>query len=425
MDKEQRSLIHNTIKQIHGSQIIGTTYERNDSKWIKFSKFTKKNARDQRIKWLWPHEYVYFCMHKENLDTMMAATNLAQNLGVNVSTLSYAGTKDKRGKTTQWMCIRKRDPEKIARAAEKFSNIHVGNFAFKPVPLKLGLLKGNRFRIALRHITASRADVELSMNNFQSNGFINYYGLQRFGNCAAIPTHRVGLALIRGQFKEACELILKPRDGEPHFMHKVREYWWKSRDAAGALKMLFKSNKSVEAKLLVGLSKHDANDYVNALENVPRNMRLLYIHAYQSLVWNEIASRRIREFGNELKVGDLVFVDDANNVKHNDALCEDFVAVSNDDDDDDDEDNENDEEKVVEDDKPAAELPDAEISRFKTMVRPLTEDDIKSGSYSIFDVVLTLPGHDITYPDNECKIWYEERLARDELSSEKLKSKQK
>lgn len=39
---------------------------------------------------------------------------------------------------------RKREPEKIARAAERFPNVHVGNFTFKPDTLKLGVLKGNR-----------------------------------------------------------------------------------------------------------------------------------------------------------------------------------------------------------------------------------------------------------------------------------------
>lgn len=51
-------------------------------------------------------------------------------------------------------------------------------------------------------------------------------------------------------------------------MVAVREHWWKTRNATTAMKMLYKSNKGVEAKLLVGLSKHGPNDYVNALESV-------------------------------------------------------------------------------------------------------------------------------------------------------------
>lgn len=133
---------------------------------------------------------------------MKAASDLAHNLNTKVSALAYAGTKDKRGKTTQWFCMRKREPEKIARAAERFPNVHVGNFTFKPETLKLGSLKGNRFRIALRHIVAKEKDIEPSLAYLKENGFINYYGLQRFGNNAEIPTHQIGLALLRGEFKE-------------------------------------------------------------------------------------------------------------------------------------------------------------------------------------------------------------------------------
>lgn len=199
---------------------------------------------------------------------MKAASDLANNMNLNAGVLSYAGTKDKRGKTSQLFSIRKRDPEKILRAAERLPHIHVGNFSFKADPLRLGLLQGNRFRIALRHITAEAETIDASLTSLRENGFINYYGLQRFGNCAAIPTHRVGLALLRGEFDEAVELILKPREGDVQFMQAVREHWWKHRDAEAALKLLFRSNQGVEAKLLNGLAKNGPKDLVNSLENV-------------------------------------------------------------------------------------------------------------------------------------------------------------
>jgi len=40
---------------------------------------------------------------------------------------------------------------------------------------------GNRFAIVLRHVTASEAHVRAAVERLQNNGFINYYGHQRFG----------------------------------------------------------------------------------------------------------------------------------------------------------------------------------------------------------------------------------------------------
>lgn len=162
MTKEQRSLIHSTIKEIYKKSIVGTTFNKAGKKYIKFGRHghggtcvcecdaTLKNALiykiadDNRTKWVWPHEYTYFVLHKENVDTMKAAADLARNLNANVSSMAYAGTKDKRGKTTQLFCMRKREPIKIIRAASRLNNVHVGNFHFKADTLKLGLLSGNR-----------------------------------------------------------------------------------------------------------------------------------------------------------------------------------------------------------------------------------------------------------------------------------------
>ena len=77
-------------------------------------------------------------------------------------------------------------------------------------------------------------------------------------------------------------------------------------------------------------------------------MRLMYLHAYQSFVWNEATSKRLELHGLSTCIGDLV--KDKNE---------------------------------------------------KEVVTILSEENISQ--FSIYDVVLPLPGHNIIYPNNESR----------------------
>jgi tRNA pseudouridine13 synthase len=238
-------------------------------------------------------------------------------------------------------------------------------------------------------------------------GCINYYGLQRFGNCKSIPTHEVGLAILKQDFKGAVEMILKERDGEHPSMKKVRENWKNNQDAREALRLMDRrQSTSVEAKVLSALAKSGENknyNYLQALQYLPRNMQMLYTHAYQSFVFNQMASKR-REMGLQVIEGDLVFKELM--ADNREVIIEEENIESN----------ENEEETEVKEEVE---------SKFKDMVRALTKEDVEGGKYSIFDILLPLPGHDITFPKGAMGEFYEECLLKNDLSPEKLKSKHK
>ena len=59
-------------------------------------------------------------------------------------------------------------------------------------------------------------------------------------------------------------------------------------------------------RCMQGLRKQPGN-HAHALHQVPRNSRHLYVHAYQSYLWNAAASHRVQTYGAEAAVaGDLV-----------------------------------------------------------------------------------------------------------------------
>ncbi|XP_039486394.1 pseudouridylate synthase 7 homolog [Drosophila santomea] len=444
LDKDQRTQVHQLIKQLYKGKLLSTTIGQQQAKpkVQEEASLEKKDAaegetptqEDSQVpaeekkiirilkpkpgrgdkRWSFPAEYVTFLVHKTNLVTSDVASIFAARLNLRPSQVNYSGIKDKRAKTTQKFSIKRRTPESILGAAKCQRNVQIGNFAFESNTLKLGDLQGNRFRIALRHIAKEkREEIEQALQSLKERGFINYYGLQRFGNSASVPTYEVGVALLKHDYKLACELILKPRDSDVEFMRPIREEWWKNRDSAAAAAKIY-GDKFIEKKLLDGLARFGESDYSSALRQIPRNMLMLYPHAYQSLIFNRIASRRIKEFGLKLIPGDLVYVE-----QDQPGVVEEQIQQSE----------ALDEQKEESNDEPMEAVEENEAieeeSVFKRKVRPLTAEDIASGKYKLSDVVLPLPGHDITYPSNECGAWYEEMLAEVGLSSEQLKHKEK
>ena len=122
------------------------------------------------------------------------------------------GNKDKRGITTQTVTISRGNPEmliKATRSKDWDQKIKLGSFERVFSGLKLGMLKGNRFSVALRYIKDDIPDSTIAQNikNVETHGFINYFGMQRFGSYS-VRTHEIGKEILNQKWKEVCRLIL-------------------------------------------------------------------------------------------------------------------------------------------------------------------------------------------------------------------------
>ncbi|XP_036183457.1 pseudouridylate synthase 7 homolog isoform X1 [Myotis myotis] len=364
--KEKRTVIHQAIKSLFPG-LETKTEDREGKKYIVAYHAAGRKALANPRKHSWPKSrgsYCHFVLYKENKDTMDAINVLSKYLRVKPNIFSYMGTKDKRAITVQEIAVLKITAQRLAHLNKCLMNFKLGNFSYQKNPLKLGELQGNHFTVVLRNITGTDGQVEQAMNSLKEIGFINYYGMQRFGT-TAVPTYQVGRAILQNSWAEVMDLILKPRSGaEKGYLVKCREEWAKTKDPAAALRKL-PVKRCVEGQLLRGLSKYGMKNIVSAFGIIPRNNRLMYIHSYQSYVWNNMVSKRIEEYGLTPVPGDLV-------------------------------------------------LKGATATYIE-------EEDVNN--YSIHDVVMPLPGFDVIYPKHKISDAYREMLTADNLDIDNMRHK--
>ncbi len=245
----------------------------------------QKRSRDEGGGWKghrrWPAnlpQYLEFTLCKENKDTGDAIGVLSRILHVKPRSFGFAGTKDRRGVTSQRVTIFKVRAARMAKL--RLLGMKVGNYRYVDRDLRLGDLKGNLFTLTLRGIEeGSQLSISEAVRTLRTSGFINYFGLQRFGS-HSIGTHVVGAALLRGAWEEAVDLILRPRDGDKPQVAMARSIFKEQGNAAAALKHM-PTWCVAERSLLEGLVRAQKNDYVSAFSSIPRTTRKMYVHAYQ------------------------------------------------------------------------------------------------------------------------------------------------
>ena len=425
-DRDHRIQVHQAIRRIFSSQLESST-DHEGVMVISVSPNRNNRGggenqgraqRGNRVDWgELGGTYLHFTIYKENKDTMETISRLSRELKVNPRHFQFAGTKDRRGVTVQRASAQRLLADRLAKQNANLWNAELGDFEYCPRGLDLGDLNGNEFVITLRECEIPGVDLKDSENavkkatevigtalrDLHERGYFNYYGLQRFGTFAT-RTDAVGVKMLQGDFKAACDAILH---FSPHVLAAAQageESTAKisSDDKARAEAIhLFQTTDRIndalakiprkftaEDRLIRHLSRA-RNDYMGALQIIPRNLRLMYVHAYQSLVWNYAAGERWRLYGDKVVEGDLVLVHEHRDKEVGAKEAEDTV--------------DEDGEIIV---VPKAEDSAHSSGDIYTRARALTAEEASNGKYSIFDIVLPLPGFDILYPPNKMTDFY-------------------
>ncbi|OAV88384.1 hypothetical protein PTTG_08201 [Puccinia triticina 1-1 BBBD Race 1] len=412
--KDQRKRFHQAIREVFQGRLI-TEHKELDGdtsaieiSWARPGKSTERRPKpvDQNP------PYIHFTLQKTNRETQDALSIISRTLHCHVSKdLAISGTKDKRSVSCQRVSFKRgrrmvgdvwatlnnirrnqQFSEQITFTQRGDKGIRVGDFTYENAPLKLGELNGNRFTVVLRDVNPAQPEIlKEAVKTLSTQGFLNYFGMQRFGT-TSVGTHIVGLSLLQANWDLAIDLIMRKKLGETQDSELARSLWEDKKDAKAALDLMPRRCVA-ERCILQFFSKQAVNtDKCGALASIPKNLKMMYIHAYQSYIWNTILSRRVELYGcDKPVVGDLVQLDRGK--AH----------------------------EPIEDEEALETIDDAQMKKSSSCpaVKVLkTVEDCQA--FTIYDVVLPLVGYNIVYPENELGEQYLKIIRQDGLDPDKL-----
>lgn len=216
---------------------------------------------------------------------------VARRLGIRSASVQWAGTKDRRAVAERLLSYRGPLPE--------------GDLGLPRVVLvdayraRDGLVLGHHFGNAFEvRVDALARGVEESLAAFRRTEvelreqglWANFFGPQRFGEVRPV-THAVGRELVRGDVAAALDLYLAAVvPGTPDSAgDSARRNYGETHDALRALRE-FPTEYRFERAMLERLARGDPPE--RAFRALGRELRLLFVHAFQALLFNRWLSRR-------------------------------------------------------------------------------------------------------------------------------------
>lgn len=242
--------------------------------------------------------FAHFVLQKNDWSTPDAAREIAKRLKISGKRINYAGTKDKRAVTTQLMSAFGVKKEEILDL--KIKDMKILGAWESDKKIDLGALLGNRFRIRV----FGGID-EKTINEIYSEldgKFPNYFGPQRFGANRG-NTHKIGEMIARSDLRGAVEAFLTDCEGEENAEAIAARKQLKEEGDYGKALQYFPKHLKFERMVLQHLAEHQY-DFANALRKLPRQILLLFVHAFQSHLFNIMLSERIAGGNLELEEGE-------------------------------------------------------------------------------------------------------------------------
>ena len=236
-------------------------------------------------------EYVVLRVVSHDWEQHELGQAIARRLGLPTASVQWAGTKDRRAVAERLASYRgPLPPDDLGLPRVEIREAYRARDG-----LMLGHHFGNAFAIRVDELSLPVPEALEAYNataaELRRQGWWpNFFGPQRFGEVRPV-THTVGREVVVGDLAAAVEIYLTalPPGVPDRVGDEARRAFAESHDAARALRE-FPREYRFERMMLERLARGDSAE--RAFRALPRELRLLFVHAYQALLFNRWLSQR-------------------------------------------------------------------------------------------------------------------------------------
>ena len=252
-------------------------------------------------------EHLYLWVEKNGISTSELISRLARGLQLGEKEIGYAGLKDSRALTRQWLSI-------PAAKQAKMDDLSLHNARILDVQrhtnkLRPGHLAGNRFAICVRNLKADAAPrAEAILDMLHHCGVPNRFGEQRYGVLG--NSARLGHLLLGDNYEEFCRALIGEPQTISHPGWKKAALAYRQQNIEEALKHL-PGNMRIEQRLMRDLLRGKTHE--QAVYGLPKQRLRFFLSALQSSYFDQLLNARILALS-ALKTGDIAF-------KHVNGAC--------------------------------------------------------------------------------------------------------
>ena len=272
-----------------------------------------------------PNTWIF--IEKIGRNTLDVVLDIAREYKLSRKRMGFAGMKDKAAVTRQWICISNMEGQNLDDLQEKLYNVKILKIVQNEKKLRIGQLIGNKFRILIRNTKDPVNDAQTAQDIFaklKEIGAPNYYGWQRFGKKRP-NTHIVGKFLVRNDLKGAVDSYIgNPYPEEQEHIKNARKLYDEGEfyEAYQSMPSGMRYEKMMLKELMREYKKKeklDDDSYVKALRSLPKPLSRMFVHAYQSYLFNKAVSERTNLGIDRYIDGDIIIDNDEHLIHEFDA----------------------------------------------------------------------------------------------------------